>query len=161
MYKLYLLLTLMFGFIQVSSCRSAQHQNFPLDNESSISSWGTPQGYKSITNATFYNCREPGQCSSGVYDEGSRRLKTNTGETFDPNWYTAAHNRTEPGTILRVSHEDRSVDVCINDTGGMDSSTIDLSEAAFKKLSPRSAGRVNVRVQKLGRHKNCQKYMRN
>lgn len=126
----------------------------PSDNDSASSL----DGDTSIRYATYYNCRQAGQCASGVY--GRDKLTTASGERFSPNGYTAAHNVTPFGTILRVTNREngRFVFVCINDRGGMKDSVIDLSEAAFRAISSLGAGRIGVSVQTLGKRTSCGGY---
>jgi len=75
------------------------------------------------------------------------------GETFDMHAMTAAHRSLPQNTLLKVTNTDtnKSIVVRINDRGpykyGRD---LDLSLAAFEKLSPLSTGVITATFQRLG-----------
>lgn len=90
---------------------------------------------------------------------------TASGAKFDKNAMTAASNSLPFGTVVRVTNLDTgaSVTVTITDNGGFtnpgkvsEARLIDLSEGAFKKIAPLSAGKIRVRqdVIKLGTQRN-------
>lgn len=72
---------------------------------------------------------------------------TASGEAYDPDKYTAAHRTLAMGTELRVSHQDESVRVVVNDRGpyapGHD---LDLSLAAAREIGLLGPGTAPVRV---------------
>jgi rare lipoprotein A len=75
---------------------------------------------------------------------------TASGESFDPEGYTAAH-RTQPfGTRLLVSYGGRSVRVTVNDRGpyaaGLD---LDVSLAAAREIGLTDPGIAPVQVRVL------------
>lgn len=70
---------------------------------------------------------------------------TASGETYDKNDLTAAHRTLPFGTRLKVSYQDKSVIVRVNDRGPYHQDRIlDLSEEAFKRLSGTGAGVLSV-----------------
>ena len=74
--------------------------------------------------------------------------QTASGETYDPNGYTAAHNSLPLGTGLVVSYGERSVPVRVNDRGPfLGTRKLDLSQAAARDLglTPEGVGYVGVR----------------
>jgi len=75
--------------------------------------------------------------------------KTASGEKYNMNNLTAANKTLPFGTIVRVKNLDnnRSVKVKINDRGPfIKGRMIDLSKAAFEKISPLEVGVLNVEV---------------
>lgn len=92
--------------------------------------------------ASFYDCREPGQCS--------RSKRTASGEAFNPHGMTAAHKTLPFGTRLRVCLSDRCVVVRISDRGpfirGRD---LDLSRGAAAAIGLVGSGVARVRVEVL------------
>ena len=78
---------------------------------------------------------------------------TASGEKFDDTKLTSACDRGFPlGTILKVSYEGKSVVVKCNDTGSFDryGRILDLSRAAFMRLSPLSKGVILVEIEEVG-----------
>ena len=76
--------------------------------------------------------------------------KTASGERYDPNLMTAAHNRLPLGTKVRVTRKDSGVAVTVrvNDRCGCTHGRIiDLSEAAARKLDMIRVGVVKVRIE--------------
>ena len=77
--------------------------------------------------------------------------RTASGERFDPNAMTAAHRTLPFGTLVRITYQDRSVVVRINDRGpfirGRD---IDLSAGAARRIGLRGVGRVTLEVMGKG-----------
>lgn len=70
---------------------------------------------------------------------------TASGEIYDKNDLTAAHRTIPFGTRLKVSYQDKSVIVRVNDRGPYHQDRIlDLSEEAFKTLSGTGAGVISV-----------------
>lgn len=66
---------------------------------------------------------------------------TASGETFDPNGYTAAHKTLPFGTKLLVTYQGKSVVVRINDRGPYsDGVDLDLSEAAAGAIGFKNVG---------------------
>lgn len=79
---------------------------------------------------------------------------TASGERFNPHALTAASRTLPLGTHVRVSYQERSVVVRINDRGPrVRGRGLDLSEAAANTLGMRHRGvaRVHVEVLKLSR----------
>lgn len=78
-----------------------------------------------------------------------------SGQTGGASWYTqpglmAAHRTLPFGTIVRVTNlaDGKQVTVTIRDRGPyVDGRIIDLSDAAFSQLSPRSRGVLNVKIE--------------
>jgi rare lipoprotein A (peptidoglycan hydrolase) len=93
---------------------------------------------------------------AAYYGKGLAGNLTASGETFDPERFTAAHRSLPFGTVVRVVRVDtgRSTYVRINDRGpfGDRSRVIDLAEVAARRLDMMKAGVVTVRLEivKLG-----------
>lgn len=69
------------------------------------------------------------------YGPGFHGNQTASGEIFNQNDMTAAHKTLPFGTIVKVTHNGKSVKVRINDRGPfIKGRTIDLSKAAAKKI---------------------------
>ena len=92
---------------------------------------------------------------ASYYHDKYQGRPTASGEPFDNGAMTAAHKTLPFGTRVRVAiTKDRFVIVRINDRGpftrckktGEYSREIDLSKAAFKKLSQLEAGLIKVRL---------------
>ncbi len=86
------------------------------------------------------------------YGPGFAGKRTASGEVFNPNALTAAHESLPFGTRVRVTNvaNDRSVVVRINDRfGGHKGRVIDLSAAAFARIAHPDAGVVRVRLEVL------------
>ena len=87
---------------------------------------------------------------ASYYGKKFHGRKTASGEIFDMNKSTAAHNKLKFGTIVKVTSiaTNKSVVVRINDRGpfikGRD---IDLSKSAFFKIAPkRYGGSIKVKL---------------
>ena len=87
---------------------------------------------------------------ASYYGKKFHGRKTASGEIFDMNKSTAAHNKLKFGTIVKVTSiaTNKSVLVRINDRGpfikGRD---IDLSKSAFFKIAPkRYGGSIKVKL---------------
>jgi len=89
-----------------------------------------------------------GQAS--FYGEAFAGNTTACGDIFSPRDFTAASLRHDCGTRLAICGTDtfRCVGVVVNDTGAFEAlgRVIDLSEAAFEKIAPLSAGVVRVEI---------------
>lgn len=87
------------------------------------------------------------QMVASWYGPGFEGATTASGETFNPNDYTAAHKTLPFGTKLIVTYNGRSVVVRINDRGpyvaGRD---LDLSQAAAEYIGLTAAGEATVEV---------------
>ena len=88
---------------------------------------------------------------ASYYGKKHHGRKTASGELFNMNAMTAAHNKLKFGTLIKVTSidTDRSVIVRINDRGpfikGRD---IDLSKSAFFKIAPkRYGGSIKVKLE--------------
>jgi rare lipoprotein A len=78
--------------------------------------------------------------------------RTASGETFDPNGFTAAHRELPFGSRIRVTNLDngRSVVVRVNDRGPFaDGRVIDLSWAAARELGMLRSGVAHVHLELL------------
>jgi rare lipoprotein A len=76
--------------------------------------------------------------------------KTASGETFNPDYLTAAHRTLEFGTYVRVTNlkNNKSVIVKINDRGPVKKTRIiDLSERAAKEIDMINDGVVPVKLE--------------
>lgn len=86
------------------------------------------------------------------YGPGFAGRPTASGETFNPRDLTAAHKTLPLGTRIRVTNLDngKSVVVRVNDRfPGTKGRVIDLSEASFERLAPKSKGVIKVKIEKL------------
>lgn len=92
--------------------------------------------------ASFYDCREPGQCS--------KSKRTASGEQFNPAGMTAAHKTLPFGTRLRVTYQGRSVVVRISDRGPyVRGRELDLSRGAADAIGLTAVGVGRVGVERL------------
>ncbi len=91
------------------------------------------------------------QTVASWYGEKYRGKATASGEPFNPSELTAAMWDVPFGTRYRVSYNGKSVVVRINDRGPAKhlNRGIDLSKAAFNKLSPLGKGLIKVKLEKL------------
>lgn len=94
------------------------------------------------------NCHA-GTASYYGWDHAGRL--TASGQRFNPAAMTCASWHFPLGTMLRVSHGNRSVVVLVNDRGPARRlhREIDLSEAAFRKLATAEVGLIQVTIRKL------------
>jgi len=94
---------------------------------------------------------------ASYYGKAFAGRKTASGETFEPERYTAAHRSLPFGTVLRVTRvSTRSVVyVRVNDRGpfGKKRRILDLSEAAAGELDMLRDGVCEVRIEVLERGK--------
>lgn len=101
--------------------------------------WAMPVHAGQVGVASWYDCRQPGECSQ------SRR--TASGERFDAGAMTAAHRTLPFGARVRVTDlaTGRSVVVRINDRGPyIRGRIIDLSAGAARRLGMGGLARVRV-----------------
>lgn len=80
---------------------------------------------------------------------GETGQKTASGEPYDTSALTCASNRFKFGTRLRVTAGGRSVVVRVNDRTSPKHDRLDLSPAAFKKLSDLRTGLIEAEVEVL------------
>ena len=91
--------------------------------------------------ASWYDCATPGQCS--------KRKITASGEKFNPNALTAAHKALPFGTKLKVTKNNKSVIVRINDRGPfVKGRVLDLSRAAARKIGCHGVCSVSYKIVK-------------
>jgi rare lipoprotein A len=91
------------------------------------------------------------QCGQASwYGPGFHGNLTANGEVFNQNALTAAHPSLPFGTRVRVTWNNRSVDVRINDRGPFTGGRIiDLSAAAASRLGMRDIGVAQVCIRRL------------
>jgi rare lipoprotein A len=80
--------------------------------------------------------------------------KTASGERYNPNALTTAHNTLPFGTKVKVTNlaNNKSVVVRVNDRGPQDGSRLgDVSAAAAKRLGMTQAGVIDARLEVVGR----------
>ena len=77
-----------------------------------------------------------GSGKASWYGPNFHGKKTASGEIFNQNAMTAAHNSLPFGTVVKVTYKGKSVNVRINDTGGFGKygRTFDLSKGAAKAI---------------------------
>lgn len=87
--------------------------------------------------ASWYDCKQPGQCSKSKI--------TASGQRFDPNKLTAASRTIPLGTHLRVCHGQRCAVCVVNDRGPAKwtGKAIDLSLGCARAIGFR-AGTVTI-----------------
>ena len=107
---------------------------------------GKPRGPVQLGKATYYDPRLEGHLTAN-------------GERYNPEVLTAAHPTLPFGTRVRVTRLDApkelgqpSVVVRINDRCAGRKKIIDLSSAAARRLHMMRAGRVDIRLEVLGRN---------
>jgi len=91
---------------------------------------------------------------ASLYADSLDGNATASGEKYDKGAMTAAHRTLAFGTKVRVTRKDngKSVVVVINDRGPhTDAFLIDISGAAADKLDMRAEGRVDVKLEILGK----------
>lgn len=90
--------------------------------------------------------------TASYYSTGFNGKRTASGEIFNKNAYTAAHNTFPFGTLLRVTNlsNNESVEVTVNDRGPFAKGRIiDLSEAAARAIGMIQTGTAEVRIEVL------------
>lgn len=82
------------------------------------------------------------------YGPGFHMKKTASGERFNQNAMTAAHNSLPFGTIVKVSYKGKSVNVRINDTGGFGKyhRVLDLSKGAANAIGCGGVCKVDYEI---------------
>jgi rare lipoprotein A len=86
------------------------------------------------------------------YGPGYEGRRTASGETFDPNGFSAASRTLPLGSMVRVTNiqNGRSVDVRINDRGPVTPGrSIDLSPAAARKIGLTNKGIDRVKITRI------------
>jgi len=101
--------------------------------------------------ATVFVIAKDKQTVASWYGEKYRGKSTASGEPFNPSELTAAMWGVPFGTRYRVTYQGKSVVVRINDRGPAKhlNRGIDLSRAAFKKLSPLGKGLIKVKLERI------------
>ena len=96
----------------------------------------------------FSTVTYPAEGNASWYGPGFHGKRTASGEIFNQNALTVAHNSLPFGTIIRVSYKGKSVNVKVNDTGGFAKygRVMDLSKGAAKALGCKSVCHVNYSV---------------
>jgi hypothetical protein len=88
-----------------------------------------------------------------LYSEKFHGKGTAFGETFDMWAMTAAHRTLPHNTLIKVTNVEngKSVTVRINDRGPyVNGRDLDLSLGAFTSIAPRSKGKIQATIQRLG-----------
>jgi hypothetical protein len=84
---------------------------------------------------------------AGWYGRDARRVRTASGEPYDPTALSAASRTLRFGTMLRIGYGGRVVTVRVNDRGPyVRSRDLDLSEAAAAILGLPGVGTVTVQI---------------
>ena len=95
------------------------------------------------------------------YGKGFEGKSTSSGYIYDSNQLTCASNEYPFGTVLKVTNEEngKSVVVVVTDRGDFEKlgRKIDLSRAAFLKISTLGHGLVDVKIEVLN-EKNIFRY---
>jgi rare lipoprotein A len=111
-------------------------------------------GVTELEPATPCGKSERNTCSVGVaswYGPGFHGKRTASGEKFNKNALTAAHNTLPLDSKVRVVNiaTGKEVTVRINDRGPGHGRSIDLSEAAARVLGMRQKGLARVAIHRL------------
>lgn len=99
------------------------------------------------------NVVEVQEGKASYYADSLNGNKTASGEPYDKNALTAAHQKLPFGTRVRVTYLDngKSVEVVINDRGPHSKSRIiDISGAAAEQLGLKKAGVGDVKLEIYG-----------
>jgi rare lipoprotein A len=108
---------------------------------------GLSQPSAAIADEGVKHCRFLQSGEASWYGPGFHGKKTASGQTFNQNAMTAAHNGLPFGTVVTVVTEDgKKAEVKINDTGGFKKydRIIDTSRAAAIALGFKDAGTADV-----------------
>lgn len=114
----------------------------------------SPAGGEDSTRPRKANCDSIQYGVASYYHQKFHGRTTASGETYDRELFTAAHNGLPMNTWVKVTNlvNKRSVLVRINDRlHYRNTRVIDLSFAAAKKLGYLSKGLVRVKVEVLGK----------
>lgn len=93
---------------------------------------------------------------ASYYDDAFQGRKTASGELYQKNSFTAAHNTLPFGTLIKVTRLDnnRSVKVKINDRGPyVKGRIVDLSRRAAEALNMVKEGQTKVKIEIIGKEK--------
>ena len=96
------------------------------------------------------NYKQAGTVLASWYGGGERLARhTANGDVFRPSALTAAHRNYPFGTVLRVSHQGRHVDVVVNDRGpnARTGRSLDLSKGAAQQLGIIGSGTAHVQIE--------------
>lgn len=82
------------------------------------------------------------------YGPGFHLKRTASGEIFNQNAYTTAHNSLPFGTIVKVTYNEESVNVRVNDTGGFKKygRQFDLSKGAAWAIGCKGVCRIKYEI---------------
>lgn len=123
------------GNVLASEHLKHHHHHHNIKHNGDIKTVKKKHPFKQIGIASWYGYQHAGR-------------PTKSGEIFDPNKLTAAHNSLPTGTKVRVTNlkNHKSVIVKINDTGGFSKyhRIIDLSLRAAKRIGITGVGRVKI-----------------
>lgn len=101
---------------------------------------------------------ERGQASFYAHQHQGRR--TASGERYQHHKLTAAHRKLPFGSQVKVTNlrNGKTTIVRINERGPFVKGRIlDLSQSAFRKLAPLSAGTIPVKIERLDKNSGCTK----
>ena len=93
---------------------------------------------------------------ASYYDNAFHDRKTASGELYNKNRFTAAHNTLPFGTLIKVTRLDnnRSVKVKVNDRGPyVKGRIVDLSRRAAEALDMIQEGQIKVKIEIVGKEK--------
>lgn len=108
-------------------------------------------GVLAFSLGAFGNEAEAEELVASWYGPGFEGATTASGETFDPNAYTAASPYLPFGTQLLVTYGGSSVVVTVNDRGPFVADRqLDLSQAAAGEIGLIASGEGVVDVQVIG-----------
>lgn len=98
---------------------------------------------------------EPKNATASWYGNGFHGKKTASGEVFNMNAMTTAHNTLPFGTIVKVTYKGKSVNVRVNDTGGFAKygRQFDLSRGAAKSIGCLGVCKIQYEVISVGGRK--------
>ena len=98
---------------------------------------------------------QPKNATASWYGGGFHGKKTASGEVFNMNAMTTAHNSLPFGTVVKVSYKEKSVNVRVNDTGGFAKygRQFDLSRGAARAIGCLGVCKIQYEIVSIGSRK--------
>ena len=98
---------------------------------------------------------QPKNATASWYGGGFHGKKTASGEVFNMNAMTTAHNSLPFGTVVKVSYKEKSVNVRVNDTGGFAKygRQFDLSRGAARAIGCLGVCKIQYEIVSIGDRK--------
>ena len=95
---------------------------------------------------------QPKTATASWYGGSFHGKKTASGEVFNMNAMTTAHNSLPFGTVVKVSYKGKSVNVRVNDTGGFAKygRQFDLSRGAARSIGCHGVCKIQYEIVSMG-----------